>query len=186
MIRLVRTGFAGVGALVMTFAGLVGWNVWTYQRLSAESLVADLDFSRVGEDSYQVTVQMPDGTRQKFPLTGDDWQLDARLVTWSPWMRLLGNDPMYRLDRLSGRYRDIERARRQPASVHALSDNPGLDIWALVRDGGGWVPGVDAAYGSAVFLPMADGARYRVSLGPQGLIARPYNEKAASAVSTWY
>jgi len=186
MIRLLR---ASLSVLVMTgllLGAMLSWNLWTYHRLTAEQWVADLTFNQIGDGYYLATLQPNGQPAQQFQLHGDDWQLDARLVTWVPWMQLLGNEPIYRLDRLSGRYRDVEMARTQLPSVHALSQNPGLDLWALARDGGDWLPGVDAAYGSAVFLPMADGAGFRVSLSARGLIARPYNQYAASAISTWY
>ena len=186
MIRLLRTGLTILILAGLLLGALLGWNLWTYHRLTAEQWVADLTFNRVGDGYYRATFEPTGQSPRQFELRGDDWQLDARLVTWTPWMQLLGNDPIYRLDRLSGRYRDIETARTQLPSVFALSTNPGLDLWALARDGGDWMPGVDAVYGSAVFLPMADGARYRVSLSARGLLARPYNEYAASAISTWY
>lgn len=186
MIRLIRGTLATFGLAVLLITSLLGWNLWTYHRLSAEQSVADLVFNRIADDVYLVTLTPNGEAARQYQLKGDDWQLDARLVTWSPWMQLLGNDPIYRLDRLSGRYRDIDQARSQRPTVHALSTNPGLDLWGVVRDGGKWLPGVDAAYGSAVFLPMAEGAHYRVSLSARGILARPYNKDAASAISTWY
>lgn len=186
MIRLLRVSVAMVVLGAAIVCGLVGWNLWTYDRLTHESEVADLAFSRTGNGEYLATLATPDGNTRRFDLTGDDWQLDARLVTWSPWMTLVGADPLYRLDRLSGRYRDIDLARHAVHTVWRLAPDPGLDLWRLAREGGDWLPGVDAAYGSAVYLPMADGARYRITMSARGLVVRPYNDKAASAVSTWY
>lgn len=186
MIRLLRAGAATLGLVTLFLGVLLGWNLWSYQRLTAEQLVADIGFIQSTQGAYLATLTLPDGSAQQFTLKGDDWQLDARLVTWAPWMQLLGNDPLFRLDRLSGRYRDIEEVRTQLPTAYALAENPGLDLWALARDGGDWLPGIDGAYGSAVFLPMTNGARYRITLSARGLVARPYNESAAAAVSTWY
>ena len=44
---------------------------------------------------------------------------------------------------------------------------------------------LDAAYGSAVYLPMSDAARYQVSISRTGLVARPMNDSAREAVSRW-
>ena len=44
---------------------------------------------------------------------------------------------------------------------------------------------VSARYGSAVYLPMADGAIYEVGLGASGLLARPENAAAATAIERW-
>jgi hypothetical protein len=47
------------------------------------------------------------------------------------------------------------------------------------------VPWVDALFGSATFVPMADGALYAVSVSQSGLIARPANQAARNAVAGW-
>jgi len=44
---------------------------------------------------------------------------------------------------------------------------------------------VDAMYGSAVFLPMTNQAKYVISISRNGLIARPANAEAKKAVSRW-
>lgn len=186
MIRLLRVGVTTLGLAGMLLAGLFGWNLWSYHRLTAEQQVADLNFERIASSAFVATLHIPGQAPRRYELHGDDWQLDARLVTWAPWMQVLGKDPIYRLDRLAGRYRDIDQARSRAPSVWALTPNPGIDLWSLARDHGQWLPGVDAAYGSAVYLPMADGAGYRISLSSHGLVARPYNADAASAISTWY
>ena len=41
-----------------------------------------------------------------------------------------------------------------------------------------WVPWLDALYGSATFLPMADGALYEIKVSQSGLVARPLNQAA--------
>ena len=46
-------------------------------------------------------------------------------------------------------------------------------------------PGIDAHYGTATFVPMADGARFDVSLSRDALIARPVNDSARAAVGAW-
>ena len=47
------------------------------------------------------------------------------------------------------------------------------------------LPVLDALYGSATFVPMSDGALFEVSLANSGLIARPLNERAQSAIERW-
>ncbi len=60
-----------------------------------------------------------------------------------------------------------------------------FDLWAFAHKYQNWLNWVDAVYGSAVFLPMTDGARFQVSIGRTGLIARPANKEARQAVSQW-
>jgi hypothetical protein len=47
------------------------------------------------------------------------------------------------------------------------------------------MPGVDAYYGTATYLPMADGARFEVTLSRTALLARPVNDAARQAVGDW-
>ena len=122
---------------------------------------------------------------QVFLLNGDDWQLDARLLKWHGWANLLGLDAQYRLERISGRYRDIELERSAPRSVYQLAENPGLDLWQMATEHRDRLRFVDAVYGTATYLPMADGARFQVSVGQSGILARPLNEPARNALSGW-
>jgi hypothetical protein len=95
---------------------------------------------------------------------------------------VLGLDARYRLERVSGRYTDIAQERIDPRTVYALCEPGPFDLWTLARDYPGWLPFVDAVYGSATYLPMADGATYEVTLTQSGLVARPQNA-AARAVT---
>ena len=122
---------------------------------------------------------------QFFVLRGDEWQMDAKIVTWKPPATILGLDPIYQLDRLSGRYSEIDREVSEVRTVHSLAPPIPIDIWRTARRFPLLTPGVDAHYGTATYLPMADGARYEVSLSRTALIARPANSRARDAVSVW-
>ena len=157
--------------------GLGGLNLYTYHRFTEESAVATLAFESVGELSYRVTITPVGGSPIELQLDGDEWQLDARMIKWTEWLTFLGESPLYRLDRLSGRYISIEDARSKGQTMHALSQTSGIDVWAFARRAGDWLPGVDAAYGSSVYLPMADGLAYEVSISQTGLLARELEQK---------
>jgi hypothetical protein len=167
---------------LLSCAGLifvVGTNLHTYTRLTYETPLAELIFEALGPQRFRATItRIPSGDRQAFIVNGDEWQLDARVLKWRGWANLLGLDAQYRLERLGGRYRDIEQERHAPRSVYPVSGNPGIDLWSWAQDHPRWLPFVDSIYGSATFLPMADGARYRVSLTQSGLVARAVNSAA--------
>ena len=170
---------AAGAAVALVAAGLRG-----YERLTHEQPVAELEFTARGPQQYEATLtRLPGGERKRFLLAGDEWQLDARVLKWRGSANLLGLDARYRLERVSGRYRDVEQERHAPRSVFALGENSPLDLWVLAEAYPRWLPFVDAVYGSATYLPMAPGARYRVTLGQSGLIGRPLND-AARASST--
>ncbi len=180
---------------------LLASNLYTYQRLTYERPVAEVAFIRVQPQLYRVNVtQLETGEAWQLDVMGDEWQLDAQVLTWKGIASLLGLDASYRLHRFSGRYQDIDQARKSPQSVYSLVSprrlDTGivgeweveawtLDIWEFVRKHAQRFDMVDAVYGSAVFLPMIEDARYIVSISRTGLIARPDNSEAREAVSDW-
>lgn len=187
--RLIAAGANGfAGALLVSVALLLGslaLNLHTYQRLTFEQPVAELGFTRLGPQQYQVHLRYADGRAALFGLLGDEWQLDARVLKWRGLANLAGLDAQFRLERIRGRYRDLERERSAPRSVYDLAPQAGLDLWSLAERHGRWLPWVDAVYGSATYLPMADGARFEVTMTQSGLVARPLNAPARSAVRAW-
>ena len=158
----------------------------TYQRLTSEAPVGELDLSRVAPHQYDAVLTYPNGTVAVFFLRGDEWQVDARILKWRGAVNLLGFDAALRLDRISGRYTDIADERSQPRTVYQLHPPETIDLWELAHRYHRWLPWVDALYGSATFLPMADKGSYEISASQTGLIARPLNEAARSAVSGWH
>ena len=186
---LAATGSALMGFLLLAIAGflfVVSLNLHTYARLTHERPVAQIVFEARGPQQFRATLaEVPSGEMQLFMLSGDEWQLDARVLKWRGWANLLGLDAQYRLERIGGRYRDIEQERNGVRTVYPLSENPGLDLWMLSTQYPRWLPFVDAVYGSATYMPMADGARYEISITQSGLIARPMNPAAETAAGSW-
>jgi hypothetical protein len=165
--------------------GFLGAGLLTYQRLTQEQEAAQIRFQKVGDRAFDALVSFPARPPQHFELRGDEWQIDARVLKWRPVANLVGFDSAFRLDRLSGRYVDIHEERTAPRTVHSLSEAAPVDVWQLTRRYKQWLPWVDALYGSATFLPMADGAAYEIKVTQSGLIARPLNTAARGAIGAW-
>jgi hypothetical protein len=180
----------GATALVLILlsvcAALLASNLRTYQRLSFEQPAAELQLARTGEREFNAILTYPSGERANFALRGDEWQVDARVLKWHAFANLLGFDTAYRLERISGRYTRIEDERTQARSVYSLNLPQRIDPWDLVHRYHSWMPWMDALYGSATFLPMADGALYEIKVSQSGLIARPLNQAAREAVGSWH
>lgn len=188
--RLLRAGGSGVScvasAALAALAILIAFSYYSYDRLTAERVVSTIDFRATGPEEYRARLMRDERPDAIYSLRGNEWQIDARLINWKPPMTILGLQPIYRLERLSGRFSAIEREQAEPRSVHELSPESSMDLWRLARDVPSWLlPGVDAYYGTATYVPMADGARYEVSLTRDALIARPVNEAARRAVGDW-
>ena len=167
-------------------AGLVAASLHGYQRLTREQLAANVTLRQLGERQYTLTLEAPGAAPRHYDLRGDEWQIDARVLKWRPMATIAGFDTVYRLERLSGRYGDVVQERTARRTVHALAfDEAPVDLWAVARRYHDRIPMVDALYGSAAYVPMAEGAQYAVSVSASGLVVRPSNEAAKKAVGGW-
>ncbi len=197
--------FRGVGGAALgggllwlaSLAAMFGLNVQTYARLTYERPVATLDVRRIEPQHYEATlIQPPSAEGQParsavYPLHGDDWRIEAQVLKWKPWANVLGLDSQYRLDRLSGRYRSVEQELHDTRSAYDLAAAEEkaadgrlpfkVDAWKTIRRFRPYVDAADTLYGSAAYMPMADGGRYEVWITQSGLVARPANDAARTA-----
>lgn len=180
----------GAAALIFFLAAacalLIGTSLRSYQRLAFEQPAGEVQLTRTGDRQFDAVLSYPDGERASFALRGDEWQIDARVLKWHAFANLVGFDAAYRLERISGRYASLEDERNLPRTVYDLHPPGRIDLWALAHRYRAWIPWVDALYGSATFLPMADGALYEIKVSQSGLVARPLNQAARDAVSGWH
>jgi hypothetical protein len=172
MLRLVKLSLGATAAVVVAVASLGGLNLYTYQRFTAELPVAEVAFTGLTDHRFEARIETAGQPVRRFFLEGDEWQMDVRMIKWTDWLTFLGTDPLFRLDRISGRYSEIDEARAMSPSMYALIDEPGIDLWSFARASGAWLPGIDAAYGTSVFLPMRDGQRYVITMSRTGLVGR--------------
>jgi hypothetical protein len=177
--------FGGVVVLIGVAAGLVATNLVTYARLTHEQEAARVTTRQLAEREFTVSVQTPAGPPRHYSVRGDEWQIDARVLKWRAIGTVLGFDTVYRLERLSGRYGDAQSERSAPRTVHELAQDPGVDFWTVARRYHRYLPLADALYGSAAYVPMAEGAEYVVSVSSSGLVVRPANDAARNAIGGW-
>jgi hypothetical protein len=177
-------GIFGLALLALgTLIALTAYDVYSYKQVLQEQVVATINFDKIEDQHYFAVLADKDGQEQRVELRGDQWQLDARIVKWKGYLSTFGLKPAFRLERLSGRYYDIEQettAKRTAYTVH--NSLYGVDIWRIFNSHPDWVPVIDAVYGSATYLPMKDGALFEISLSNTGLVARPINAAAREAV----
>ncbi|MCP1675526.1 hypothetical protein J2T57_002676 [Natronocella acetinitrilica] len=174
---LAAVGVAGVGAAA---------NLHSYDRLTHERPVMEIRFVENQPRQYTALVYHEGSADvQRFDISGDEWQLDARILKWTGPAIISGLDSYYRLERLSGRYRDVDSERSLNRSVYDLSEGVGIDLWRVAREHQRWMPWLDSVYGNAAYLPMSDEARFQVTVTQAGLVARPLNANAQTAVERW-
>lgn len=171
--RLPGRSLLSLLAVLAVITALAGLNLHTYSRLTDEAPVARLVFQPVAPQQFRVELRSGDFCEaQTFLLYGDEWRIDAQFLKWKPWANLLGLDARYRLDRLSGRYRDVRQENENPHVAWALSKPPLLE--SLIPDSG-WLAGLsplDTVFGSSVYQDIEPGYEYTVYRGQSGLLVR--------------
>ena len=147
--------------------------IYTYDRLTGETLIAELRFDVTGDRQYVAHLRTGDRCEDRaFPLYGDQWRIDAEFLKWKYWALLLGLDSQYRLDRLEGRYRSVEDQNTQRNVAHALSERTAVDVVALAESLGSWTFLLDATYGSSTYQDIDVDDVYYVYRTTTGIITR--------------
>lgn len=171
---LLLASFLTSGLALLLLAGAL----YHFAELGRESRVATIALRQLEPQRWSARLETPDGQHRSFELRGDEWQLDARVIRWKLPALLAGAPTLYRLERLSGRYGDVKQELEAQRTVYNLAEDAFPDLWTLRRQYPRYLPFVDADYGSAAYLPMLEGARYDVALGPRGgLVARPADDQ---------
>ncbi len=147
--------------------------VYTYNRLTAETLIAELRFDATGERQYLARLRTGDRCQERvFPVFGDQWRVDAEFLKWKYWAMLLGLDSQYRLDRLEGRYRTAAEQNTQPNMAHDLAERTAVDVIALAEGLGRLNFLLDATYGSSTYQDIDERNIYYVYRTTTGIITR--------------
>ena len=82
------------------------------------------------------------------------------MVKWRLPAVLAGVPPLYRLDRLSGRYDDAGQAGEARSTIYDLQRTGAWTCSACADRYPHWLPMVDTMFGSGVYLPLVDGGHY--------------------------
>jgi len=175
---------------VVGFAfALLALNTQTFARLSHENDVANVAVKAIdpARNLYHLTIQrldVPD-TVQGCDVQGDEWVMSARVQKWKPWANALGLDATYTLDQVSNKYFSAARGNGKPiTSCDLKGPQPAVDQY-VPRSWLYWLAGrsytEERRFGSAAYMPLADGAVYKVVMTQSGLNAEPVNAAATSA-----
>ncbi|MBW8366435.1 MAG: hypothetical protein K0M70_01055 [Arenimonas sp.] len=167
VLLLAALGLAGLGGLLRQYA-------WLLEDVPA----ATISLRGVGPQRFEATLRLGDTPARTLEVAGDEWQLDARVIRWTLPAQLGGLAPVYRFERLSGRYTDPAQELSSERSVHDLRED--WDFWEFRQRWLADLPIAEARWGSAAYLPMIDGATYQVYVSPRGgLVAKPADTATA-------
>jgi|TARA_B110000211_G_C13927983_1_gene485873 hypothetical protein len=175
-----KASFA-MGLVACTIVALFSLlDVLSYKQLLSEVPIATISMYELEPQNFDVTLNSTTGEEWRYEIQGDQWQLDARLLTWVGPIAAMGKKPLYRLDRISGRYLSLEQARASTQSIYGIEQSSVIDVWSVLQSIPSWI---DTNYGSAVFMPMENGAVYSVHLTAKGMNVRPVNNIAKRIMS---
>ena len=157
----------------------------TYRHVEVDRQIATLALKKKASNHFSVRFFPEGGVADVFELFGDQWQVDAKIIKWSPLLEKMGMDASYRFERISGRYEKLEQQLSSTLSAHSLNKDYYLpDVWGLSAEYP-WFPGVAARYGSGTYVPMVDKAKYGLYLRHDGLHAKPLNDIAMRTLASW-
>ena len=168
-------GSAGTGALFLSLAVLsatLGVSTQGYRALTREEVAATITTVPTGPGAFQSFVEFADGRDTTVHVMGDQLLVDAHILKWRPLANVLGVHTWYELDRLSGRYVDIEDERARPRTVHSLKSGKRADLFLLAQRYTLLALLVDTEYGSATYVEVWRPARFEIRVSTTGLLVR--------------
>jgi len=178
--RIVRLSLTLVTTAVAAFLLLLAASIHSFFALTDETLIAEIEFDRIGEQQYLATLRTGDFCADDhFSIYGDQWRIDAQFLKWRYWASLFGLKSQYRLERLEGRYRDVRSQNSARTLAHELAPPSAIDIGGLSGRLGSLNFLADASYGSSTYHDIDTGLVYLVYKSPTGLLARSRPREAA-------
>lgn len=155
-----------------SLAGMIAFGIQGYQTLTREEVVAHISVSPVAPQRFAASFRFPDGRVANFMIAGDEIYVDAHILKWQPLANLFGLHTAYELDRVGGRYRNIEQEREAERTIHSLSQDKPVNLFALRQRHTFFAILLDAKYGSATFVPVTQSAELELKISTTGLIMR--------------
>lgn len=156
-----------------------------YESFRPGTGVAKITMIRKSEQDYELILNFSDKNPQRFQLTGDQWQLDARLLIWTSGFQRLGVQNGYQFVRLGSRYNSLDDERHKKRTLYALENHNVFFDFSQLLKLYEFFGLVESFYGNSIFVPLAPEAAYEVFVTETGLLVKPINEAAQAAVKNW-
>ena len=112
-----------LAVLFLSLAALAATVTWPprYRALTHEEVAATVLTQPSAPDRFTATFTFADGTKQAYEIAGNAIYVDAHIVKWHPFANVLGLHTAYQLDRVGGRYDNLEDEQKKPRSIFTLS-----------------------------------------------------------------
>jgi hypothetical protein len=183
MMGLILGGLGGA-------ALLLGLNTVMYARLTHEGPVAEITVKALdpADNRYTVLVKRLDSDIpvQSCAIQGDEWLIAGKVQKWKPWANMIGLDATYSLEQVINKYSSAARGNGHLITACDLTEPaPKLNQYVPPQ----WLSrlldesfSVDRRFGDANFMPLADGAVYKLVITQSGFNTEAENDVAKQAV----
>ena len=168
LLLLVTGGLLGAISI-----GLNGYRALTREEVAARVIVQPLNEPQRFSATFHITGR-PEAIH--YELAGDALYVDAHVLKWQPAANMIGLHTAYELDRVAGRYDDIERERAAVRTVYSLAPERRIDLFGLRQRYAFLSPLLDAEYGSGTFVRVTEPAELEVRVSTTGLLIRPVSQ----------
>ena len=152
--------------------GSISISIQGYNAFTSEELAASVEVFPIREQLYTARITFPDKTEKQFNLEGDEFYIDAHILKWKSLANLFGLHTFYELDRVAGRYIDIEDESNKHRTVYSLAEDKLIDIFYLRLKYPIFSFLVDAEYGSASFVTANTHKKINIMVSTTGLLIR--------------
>lgn len=160
-------------------AGVIGIGMQGYRALTREEVAARVVVQPLGPQRFSATFHIPGRPETiYYELAGDAIYVDAHILKWKPIVNVLGLHTAYELDRVAGRYDDVEQERASVRTVHTLTPDRRVDLFGLRTRYAFLAPVLDAEYGSGTFVRVTAPAEFEIRVSTTGLLIRPADTQA--------
>jgi len=149
-----------------------------YRALTREEVAAIVETQPLGPQRFRVRVRFPDGRVAAHTLAGDELYVDAHILKWKPLANFLGLHTAYELDRVGGRYQQLNDEQNSPRTIYGLGNKKPVDMFNLRQRFTMLAPLLDAEYGSATFVAVEQPATLEVRVSTTGLLIRKVGSAA--------
>lgn len=152
--------------------GTISISIQGYNALTREELAATVEIFPVSKQIFMARITFPDSSEKQFKLEGDEFYIDAHILKWKSLANLLGLHTYYELDRISGRYTDIEDETNKNRTVYSVAEDKLIDAFDLRLKYPFLSFLVDAEYGSASFITTNAHKNLQIMVSTTGLLIR--------------
>ncbi len=98
---------------------------------------------------------------------------EAKVLKWKPWANVLGLETAYRMDRVRGRFKDIDDEQNQQSTIFALGEHSDLDLSKWRKEYQQLSYLLDVEHGSASYVSVEEIQYFDLMMTTNGLLLRP-------------